>query len=686
MSEKKYTTIQQHEPLRVPANWGGQEKKLIVQLEEILDDIYRRFGRLRLEDLRPDLRKTIIESTEGFSSLEQTVEGFRAVVEDANGNASLALQTASSFSERITDAQGNASEALQTASSFSERITDAEGNASEALQTANSFSERITDAQGNASEALQTVNGFENRVEDVEQNSAEAVLRANEAYLKVEAIEGQADYVQYATPTGDIETGDTWTQVAAPPTTWAEARDKNWSNTKMWGELYYNNVRFFVWDGKQWVPLVDAEEQRRVLTEVQVKADGAMLKVEELAGTTPTVVRSTSAAVDLDGFHLYTGGTFDVESDNFNIDKDGNVKIKGYIEAMSGNIGGWVVAENNLHSGSGTNHVRLSTENGKPAIWAGSENADTAPFKVNKDGSMKAESGSIGGWNIAPGNLSSGSGTKHVRLSTEDATYAIWAGAEAGASAPFRVTRDGKVYLTKLYVTDEDGNAQPNPVNLSGNFWKMDKAYSSNVVSAKATNNSDGTTTITFSTRGGEEFNVNFKKADYSKLELRQSDPQGRDVFVYDPSRHTYNVQKTVQAYDNNTYIGKYETINETSGTEAYDDGFSDVTVDGIARQAADSYTGGTDHGTNVYVRATASNGAIRTETLRVSGEAAYDAGYKAGYAAAKAAITISGAITSIRNTAANYFHATGTATVYLDGEAVKTASIYGGQNINVGQ
>ena len=208
-----------------------------------------------------------------------------------------------------------------------------------------------------------------------------------------------------------------------------------------------------------------------------------------------------------------------MESDNFNIDKDGNVKIKGYIEAMSG---------------------------------------------------------SIGGWNIAPGNLSSGSGTNHVRLSTEDETYAIWAGAEAAGSAPFRVTRNGKVYMTRLYVTDENGVAQENPVDLSGNFWKMDKAYSSNVVSAKATNNPDGTTTLTFSTRGDETFSVNFKKADYSKLELRLSDPQGRDVFVYDPARHTYNVQKTVQVYDNNTYIGIYETLDETSGTEAYDNGWNE--------------------------------------------------------------------------------------------------------------
>ena len=379
------------------------------------------------------------------------------------------------------------------------------------------------DANGNASIALQTVNGFENRVEDVEQNSAEAVLRAKEAYLKVEAVEGQADYVQYATPTGDIEIGDTWTQVAAPPTTWAEARAKNWSNTKMWGELYYNNVRYFVWDGKQWVPLVDAEEQRRVLTEVQVKAEGALIKVEELAGTTPSVVRSTSAAVDLDGFHLYTGGTFDVESGNFNVDKDGNVKIKGYIEAMSGNIGGW---------------------------------------------------------NIAPGNLSSGSGTKHVRLSTEDATYAIWAGAEAGASAPFRVTPDGKVYLTKLYVTDENGNAQANPVNLSGSWWRTNRAVRSMTVS-------DNTLTITLY----DGTSVNFKKADgYGYI--------------------------TGLANGNTITIGGYK-LNESGQGEIVDSGAITLTLDTENKKV--NFSGGAG-----FKNFTAANG------MDVS--ALYDSGYGNGY------------------------------------------------------
>lgn len=133
----------------------------------------------------------------------------------------------------------------------------------------------------------------------------------------------------------------------------------------------------------------------------------------------------------------------------------------------------------------------------------GTFTVDSQNFDVDGDGKMTAKAGAIGGWNIAPGNLSSGSGSKHVRLSTENATYAIWAGAEAGASAPFRVTPDGKVYLTKLYVTDEKGNAQANPVNLSGSWWRTNRAVQSMAVSGN---------TLTITLYDGTS--VNFKKAD----------------------------------------------------------------------------------------------------------------------------------------------------------------------------
>ena len=33
-------------PLRVPENWKGQDRAMIVQLERVLDDVYRRLGSL----------------------------------------------------------------------------------------------------------------------------------------------------------------------------------------------------------------------------------------------------------------------------------------------------------------------------------------------------------------------------------------------------------------------------------------------------------------------------------------------------------------------------------------------------------------------------------------------------------------------------------------------------------------
>lgn len=68
-----YSTIQQHEPLRVPSNWNTQEKKFVSQLEEVLDDIYRRFGRLRLEDMGEEFRKSFKAIGDDMSELETEI-------------------------------------------------------------------------------------------------------------------------------------------------------------------------------------------------------------------------------------------------------------------------------------------------------------------------------------------------------------------------------------------------------------------------------------------------------------------------------------------------------------------------------------------------------------------------------------------------------------------------------------
>ncbi len=56
---RTYNTIQQHDPIRVPSNWTGQERTFVAQLEQILDDIYRRFGRLTLADLSEETAESL---------------------------------------------------------------------------------------------------------------------------------------------------------------------------------------------------------------------------------------------------------------------------------------------------------------------------------------------------------------------------------------------------------------------------------------------------------------------------------------------------------------------------------------------------------------------------------------------------------------------------------------------------
>lgn len=83
----KYSTIQQHEPLRAPAGWSAQEKRFVAQLEEILDDLYSRFNRLGLKDLNGELRGTIIKTVDGVkensTAIEQSSKSIQLIAKEA---------------------------------------------------------------------------------------------------------------------------------------------------------------------------------------------------------------------------------------------------------------------------------------------------------------------------------------------------------------------------------------------------------------------------------------------------------------------------------------------------------------------------------------------------------------------------------------------------------------------------
>ncbi len=91
----EYATTHQYEPLRTPADWTGDERRLIVQLTEIFDDLYRRFNRLRFEDLGTAVRNRIEDSEYNLSEVRQTATALTAQVSSLDGGVSqLQLTTA----------------------------------------------------------------------------------------------------------------------------------------------------------------------------------------------------------------------------------------------------------------------------------------------------------------------------------------------------------------------------------------------------------------------------------------------------------------------------------------------------------------------------------------------------------------------------------------------------------------
>lgn len=277
-----------------------------------------------------------------------------------------------------------------------------------------------------------------------------------------------------------------------------------------------------------------------------------------------------------------------------------------------------------------TSHILIKDEKieiqsgGDISLKAGGKfTVESDLFKVDGEGKMTAKAGEIGGWNIAPGNLQSGEGAEHVRLSTEDDTYGLWAGAEGAENAPFRVARDGTVYLTKLYVTDAEGNAQPNPVNLRTSYYKTDRAVRTLEVK-------DDTLTITLY----DGTTVNFKKPSPSVMGAVQLE---------------------------GVWSGPTWTVTGKPGD-------TEATIATTINISMGNWSG--DHTMPIFVYASNSPSYLIQRTVDASG--VYDAGYQAGWDAAVAAITVTGEITSIVNTAQNYYTATGWAGAKVDGVTVK--------------
>jgi len=137
----EYSTIQQHQPLRTPNDFSKQGRALVLQLDEIFDDIYRRFGRLRMEDFSKGLRKYIEDDHGNIAELTIELEGITERVGTAEGDISELSVTVEGISSSVTDIEGD--------------ITDIEGDIGDLVADISDITGDISDIDG----SIRTING-----------------------------------------------------------------------------------------------------------------------------------------------------------------------------------------------------------------------------------------------------------------------------------------------------------------------------------------------------------------------------------------------------------------------------------------------------------------------------------------------------------------------------------------------
>lgn len=143
------------------------------------------------------------------------------------------------------------------------------------------------------------------------------------------------------------------------------------------------------------------------------------------------------------------------------------------ISATGGTIGGWNIENGKLYAGDGSadNPVAVMQMPQKNNLWTfavggtSHSNYSDCPFRVSKDGKMRASWASLAGWTITDGKIYSGdpanSGEK-VSVMQIPTANTTWTFATGGIShdnysdCPFRVSKDGRVFGTEVNVGVDD--------------------------------------------------------------------------------------------------------------------------------------------------------------------------------------------------------------------------------------
>ncbi len=214
-----------------------------------------------------------------------------------------------------------------------------------------------------------------------------------------------------------------------------------------------------------------AEEVATLCGEVVMKVQNGRLSVTELSrdanlGNAFTIIAED---INLDGMNIVLNGArgITITSPYF------NVTSQGYITATGGKIGGWNLGDTKLYSGSSSNYVALDsgTQGVNYAIWAGNETPANAPFSVTRAGAIKSTSGNIGGWTIGGSTLTAGNITLNSNGSISGGSTYTWSIGTNGYATFNGATVTGNITATSGKIADYTINGAMlvgNNVGLSG--------------------------------------------------------------------------------------------------------------------------------------------------------------------------------------------------------------------------
>jgi len=119
--------------------------------------------------------------------------------------------------------------------------------------------------------------------------------------------------------------------------------------------------------------------------------------------------------------------------------EDGSLTVSGTITASSGNIGGWSITSQGLQGtnasllsvgelvlGSSNEIVKLSSQDSTYRLWIGSADPALAPFRVTKEGSVRAVAGVVGGWILSTTMLKSADSGARIELNQDKKRISVF--------------------------------------------------------------------------------------------------------------------------------------------------------------------------------------------------------------------------------------------------------------------